>query len=76
MKNIIDILKRLTFIIAIIPSMIFFVFANAIAFLIWAIIAIPWFIIVCDFDNIVFNWILSGKIITEPIGWLLENLVV
>lgn len=76
MKKIIDILKRLTFIIVIIPSMIFFVFAEVIAFLIWVIIAIPWFIIVGDFDNTLFNWILSGKIITEPIGWLLENLVV
>ena len=76
MKKIIDILKRLTFIIVIIPAMIFFVFAEVIAFLIWVIIAIPWFIIVGDFDNTPFNWILSGKIITEPIGWLLENLVV
>jgi hypothetical protein len=76
MKKIIDILKRLTFIIVIIPAMIFFVFAEVIAFLIWAIIAIPWFIIVGDFDNTPFYWILSGKIITEPIGWLLENLVV
>ena len=76
MKKMIDILKRLTFIIVIIPSLIFFTFANAIAFLIWVIIAIPWIIIVGDFDNTLFNWILSGKIITEPIGWLLENLLV
>ena len=72
----IDILKRLTFIIVIIPSMIFFGFAEIIAFLIWAIIAIPWFIIVGDFDNTYFNWILSGKIFIEPICWLLENLLV
>ena len=76
MKKMLDILKRLTFIIVIIPSMIFFTFANAIAFLIWAIIAIPWFIIVGDFDNSLFNWIFNGKIIVEPICWLLENLLV
>lgn len=76
MKKMIYILKRLTFIIVIIPAMIFFWFANVIAFLIWVNIAIPWFIIVGDFDNTTFNWILSGKIITEPIGWLLENLLV
>ena len=76
MKKIIDILKRLTLVIVIIPSMIFFGFAEVIAFLIWVIIAIPWFIIVGEFDNTLFNWILSGKIFTEPICWLLENLVV
>lgn len=76
MKKIIDILKRLTFVIVIIPTVIFFGFAEIIAFLIWVIIAIPWFIIVGDFDNTSFNWILGGKIFTEPIGWLLENLVV
>ena len=62
MKKIIDILKRLTFIIVIIPSMIFFGFAEIIAFLIWVIIAIPWFIIVGDFDNAPSNWIFSRKI--------------
>ena len=76
MKKIIDILKRLTLVIVIIPSMIFFGFAEVIAFLIWVIIAIPWFIIVGEFDNTLFNWILSGKIFTEPICWLIENLLV
>ncbi len=76
MKKITDILKRLTFVIVIIPSIIFFGFAEIIAFLIWVIIAIPWFIIVGDFDNTPFNWVLSGKIFTEPICWLSEKLLV
>ena len=76
MKKIIDILKRLTLVIVIIPSIIFFGFAQAIAILIWVIIAIPWFIIIGDFDNIAFNWILGGKIFTEPICWLINNLLV
>lgn len=76
MKKIIDILKRLALVIVIIPISIFFGFAEIIAFLIWVIIAIPWFIIIGDFDNIAFNWILSGKIFSEPICWLIENLLV
>ena len=75
MKKIIDILKRLTFVIVIFPAMIFLGFAEIIAFLIWIIITIPWFIIVGDFDNAPSNWIFSGKIFTEPTGWLIEKLL-